>query len=122
MKLISYFFPIIFMMYGILTLKGIHVPRIQPDEGMGWLITGVIFLFVIAILDYLYYRGILKTGYEGEIEPKKPMDIFCTLVFMLGMTYLAIYFFKLYVNDIFFAIVLLIFAFCGKSIVKYSGR
>ena len=117
MKKSNYIFPMIPIMYGVLTLNGIHIPRINPDDGKGWLIYGILLLLGLVISDYLIYKGIIKTGYE-EIEPRKPIDILCVFLFVLGMTYFIVYLFKLHMNDWIFGGVLLIFAFCGKSVAK----
>lgn len=124
MRLDKFVIPFVFIAYGVLTLKGFHIPRIGSDDGWSWIFGGFFFIVFAIVLDYYERRWLAsKEGQEYKENIKKSkitiLDYFCYTFFWFGVAYLVLYLFEIHRNDFVFMFFMLGNVFCGKSILKF---
>jgi uncharacterized membrane protein YiaA len=119
-KYIISFIPVL---YGILMLKGIHIPRLS-GSGWGWIAVGIFLLFLILFSEYYIFKHP-----EYQIEEKEVLsliDIVCIGIFWFGVVLMALCLFKIVMSDYAMIVAALIFLFCGgrqfKKFDKNKGE
>jgi hypothetical protein len=113
MDLSRYIIPLIPISYGILTMKGIHVPKIH-GSGEGWIIVGIFTLILTVFLEYYD----IKTGYAEEGKEMTLIDAICMLFFWLGVLYIALFLFEIWYSYYLMYTALLLILFCSPSRFK----
>lgn len=109
----KYLIPMILVVYGILLLKGVHLPKIR-GSGEGWILAG--FSIIIAGLIFEYYDS--KNSKQTEEEKLTILDIFCMFLFWSGVTFMGLYLFGINQNNYLMIVAVFLTMYCGGTRAK----
>ena len=107
-------------MYGILTLNGIYIPRLGIGGGLGYIVFGVLLIFIGLYFEYLDQKKSTNSTLElKKNKTKQLLDYFCILIYGFGLIYFLFYIFEIHRSDYIFIMFVLIFVLCGERVSKF---
>jgi len=120
MKWQRYLIPLLLLIYGVLMINGVSIPRLGNDGGPFFIFVAVLMLILIPILSFYdkkYFENKKKHIHIDKIK-KEPLDYICLSIFMTGLIYFGSLVF-IPVTETLLYIFLFAMIFCTTSLKKF---
>ena len=119
MKWQRYLVPLLMLIYGVLMINGISIPRLGNDSGPFFIVVAVIIFILIPILSFYdekYFEN--KKEYIKIDNKKKPLDYICLSMFTTGLIYFGLLIF-IPITETLLYIFLFAVLFCSIRLKKF---
>ena len=121
MKWQRYLIPLLLLIYGVLMLNGVSIPRLGNTGGPFFIVIAALMLISLPILNFYdkkYHEKQKKIQVDLDNIKIEPLDYICLLVYMTGIIYFVLLIF-IPVTEILLYVFIFSLLFCSKRLKKF---